>query len=1009
MKRKLLLLLSAIPFVSGMAQVPLPLDAEFCNGATMDGYTVVDANNDGITWAPKESGIIAIKYSLVRANDDWFITPGIALQAGMVYDMMYVAHSAGTKYTETFEISLGTFPTADGMQISLLPPTEFNMKRLERHLHFTPPTDGIYYIGFHAMSPRDQLGAEIEEIHITTPQEGRVPEGVSGLTVTPDMNGLRKAEVMFVAPTETYSGTPLSALTEIRVLRNGEVVKTYTNPTPGEEIKYIDEPPVAGEYVYGVTTTNSYGDGPTITAKYEYVGHERPEVPFDGRAVETQNRGEVYVSWDAVTKDVLERPLTADDVTYTVEQIVSLQGKFTDKTVVAEGIHDNFVTTRVVDADQEQAMVKYKIRGVTEGGAGKEFTTLSVAAGKPYTAPVKESVANGLTTYNWGSDAWVGDYSFHPMFDSQIDDIKSVDGDGGYFMMMGDDYWDTAFLTSGKIDLRNLEKPMLSFYGLVVPTNLNTVTVFVDCGDGFTQEGEFVMNCEGAEGEGGGWQRFELNLDKYKGKTITVRFKGVLIVMSYVALDCIEIYNLSDNDLAISRLAAPVAVKAGERGQIDVTVENRGINPASGYSLNLYRDGSLLDSVSTLPTIEPKQSYVHTFYIDVAPVESGTVSLKAEVTLDGDENQADNYKETSFDINTPATPAPRELNGRGEQDGSVTLSWIEPDCSGEPVASTEDFEQYDDFIIDGIGQWTLIDADGSNSCGWGDYTTHIPHLYNESFAYMVMNQTVLDPNSSLYGHFTSHSGDKYLVAANNFDRSADKDDWLISPRLNGDAQTVSFFARGQFSYRTETGECFEQFEFLISKSGKEMDDFEKIDFKDLVPKTWTKYEFAIPAGTNYFAVRATSHDAFWFLMDDFTFISLDDDPSKLQLLGYNVYDNGRKVNDIPVTETQYRIATPAAGHHRYNVSALYAQCESGGSNTFEYDPAGIGLTDLASIRIFAENGDIVVCGADGENIYISDAAGMAVASRVCDGVQRFSLAPGLYLVRVGGKTAKILL
>lgn len=1021
--RKILTLMMVVSAIGMKAAIVPPLDANFAQQDPLDGYTVIDANNDGVTWGEGPTGV-TIKYNMMMPNDDWLITPGLQLEAGKVYDLSYIAHSAGTKYTETFEIRYGTAPTAAAMEKELLAPTEINMKSIKRQAHFTPETDGVYYIGFHAMSPRDQLGMIIEEIHLSAGLEGRVPEGVSELTVVADPSGQKNVDISFKTPTATFNGAALQNISSISIYRQKvantidmsmdgpvELIHKIESASPGQDIAWRHAADQCGEYVYSVEVANSYGNSPRIEARFVYVGYARPDAPTDGVCYETDNEGEVFLSWNAPLKDINERPLTADALTYKVIQDISSKGKFNSRTVVADGTSETSLKCVVARAGEPQAQVRYEITAYTEGGKSSTFTTLYVPAGTPYDAPLKESVASGLTSYDWGADAWVGNNVFYPQFDTTYDDIKSVDNDGGFFMFLGDDYWDTAYLSSGKIDLSNLVRPRLSFYALVVPNNHNTLRVHVDAGEGFDRVEEFLLDCDGLEGKDGGWKRFEVSLEPYKGKVVRIRFVGVVNSISYVALDDIEVYNLSDNDLAVSAIAVPASIKGGESGVATVTLENRGMKEASNYALNLYRNDKLVESVTSgLPAIAPKQTIAKEFVLNVAPVENGPIELRAEVIYDGDENMYDNVRSATIEICAPLMPAPENLRGDMSADGRITLTWSEPDRSGEPVVTHESFEDYDNFIIDNIGQWSVIDADGAKSCGWGDYTNHIPHLYTESFAYMVMDQRELDSESSLFGYFTAQEGDKYLISANNFGREIDKDDWLISPLLNGAAQKVRFIARGQFSFRTETGENFEQFEILVSKTGKEIDDFEKIAFHELVPKTWTEYEFEVPAGTQYFAIRATSHDAFWLMLDDFSFISLDGDPSKLELIGYNVYDNAVKLNDDVVKGTAWTLLPVADGVHNLSVSAVYRQCESGGSNVVTLQTSGIAeVIDSADVIVKAEGTDIVVTGATGQPIIISSLNGCVMYKSVSQGYNRFNVESGVYIVNVGGKVAKVVI
>ena len=105
-----------------------------------------------------------------------------------------------------------------------------------------------------------------------------------------------------------------------------------------------------------------------------------------------------------------------------------------------------------------------------------------------------------------------------------------------------------------------------------------------------------------------------------------------------------------------------------------------------------------------------------------------------------------------------------------------------------------------------------------------------------------------------------HSGATMFVAfAAIADPGEHNDDWLISPRLTGKPQTISFFARSATDLYG-----LEQMEVLYSTSGTSPADFTLIEAHSAVPATWTKYSYALPEGTLYFAIRyksANSHCA----------------------------------------------------------------------------------------------------------------------------------------------------
>jgi len=54
------------------------------------------------------------------------------------------------------------------------------------------------------------------------------------------------------------------------------------------------------------------------------------------------------------------------------------------------------------------------------------------------------------------------------------------------------------------------------------------------------------------------------------------------------------------------------------------------------------------------------------------------------------------------------------------------------------------------------------------------------------------------------------------------------------------------------------------------------------------------------------------------------------------LLGYNVYRNGEKVNDVAITTTSYTDTLPGYGDYDFNVSAVYDEGESPWSGTASF-------------------------------------------------------------------------
>ena len=79
-----------------------------------------------------------------------------------------------------------------------------------------------------------------------------------------------------------------------------------------------------------------------------------------------------------------------------------------------------------------------------------------------------------------------------------------------------------------------------------------------------------------------------------------------------------------------------------------------------------------------------------------------------------------------------------------------------------------------------------------------------------------------------------------------------------------------------------------------------------ISFKTLhTVQDWEEYEYKLPEGTKYFAICCVSNNKFALLLDDIKFVEAGSNPEDLQLNGYNVYRDGKKVNKSLVSGEKF--------------------------------------------------------------------------------------------------------
>lgn len=293
---------------------------------------------------------------------------------------------------------------------------------------------------------------------------------------------------------------------------------------------------------------------------------------------------------------------------------------------------------------------------------------------------------------------------------------------------------------------------------------------------------------------------------------------------------------------------------------------------------------------------------------------------------------------------------------------NVNLSWTAP-SGPAPEGFFDDFESYPDFSLT-FSPWTTIDVDGAPT-----YTIEGVSWPNGGSpqAWIIFNSTTTTPalSSNL-----AYSGSKVAACFAGVPPPTNND-WLISPKTAIAAgDVVKFMAK---SHTDQYG--LERFKVAVSTTTTAPSAFTVISPGSHVTAPAAaygafSYDLSAYAGQEvYVAINCVSQDAFILLVDDFYIGAPSKAPvtvpnavmasnvSKVitstvagtpntvrggerELLGYNVYRNGNKINAAVVTGTTYTDNGLAAGTYEYQVTAVYSEGESGFSNTASVTIAG---------------------------------------------------------------------
>lgn len=971
-----------------LGAVTPPFVESFDTEDSMEKFTVIDSNYDRKTWRYNEEHHAArADYNEDLAMNDWLVTPPVRMEGGKIYRISFRTYGVSADYPETIEVKWGDSPSVASLTRVLVEPTVVatgpaSPLLIEKIL--TPDADGIYYFGFHGMSEVDRYNLFVDDIAVSAPLSEDAPEGVADFTIVPDATGALAATISFTAPDKTIGGGTLSAIDRIEVSRDGAVIKVCKPVSPGEAVSFVDSSvPSNGVHSWEAVVYNDSGH--SNTAKGEvFVG-----VDFAGKiaavsAVETSNPGEVALSWSAPETDINGRPLSPDLVSYDIY----LMENYYTKVLVESGVKTTTYTYQALPADAPQQFLYWVVFPVTAAGVSDGQASDMIPVGQPDGCPFTESFADTSLSHPM---AFSGDdeVSWGLYSDSSLDDVASKDGDNGYAMMYGSDLGMSASLITAKIKISETT-PALVFYTYSIGADDNNKIEVSAFSEGRSEVvGSVVVNKTGPAGT---WNRVVVPLTKYSGKTVQLSLRGIINSYAFVLVDDLFIGDILADDLAATTLSAPVKVRPGHEFSVSVKIENRGVNVAEGYKIDLYDNDEKVASKDGV-----KLAAGASAVIDFKQTLSITSDMKNEyhavVIYDADEDAANNCSDRStVSLMLRNYPPVDGLVGEST-DGGIELSWSEPDLSDiRPEVIVEDFEEAGSFAT-AYGDWTFLDIDGDVVGGFEGIDIPCLNVGKEPATFFVFDASESQFNES----FAAKSGDKYLASVFNYETTP-VDDWAISPMLTGEAQTVSFYAK---SYSTAYPESME---ILYSTGGLEPSDFIVVRNVEEVIGRWTKYEAELPEGARYFAIRSYAADAFMLMIDDVTFIP---EPSELSLMGYNVYRDGVRINDAPVEEPAFTDAGAADGEHVYHVTAVYDKGESMPVSV-SVTKSGIAGVEAQVITVAVVDRSIVVTGADGHPVAVYSVDGKTICSVTGQAKTVVPVQPGIYIVKAATTVRKVI-
>lgn len=977
----------------------LPFSEDFSSISKSKQFTIIDANADlGNIWtyeiSPKYMSYLS---SMFVKSDDWLMTPPLCMEAGKVFRVsMMVREAYAGDGRNRISLMAGKGNTVADMTETIMPETIVtNSNDSVWSWLFTPESNGNYVLGLHATSDVAASRLIVDDILVEPGVRKGAPAEVPLFEIERDPNGEKAVTISFAAPTKDLEGKTISSLDKVEIWRDNDLVSTFSGVAAGQMFSVLNTADRAKRYTYRLIPYNAAGAG-MPSSKSVFVGVNEPVQPLAATASEI-TPGEVRLEWTAPDVDIEGERIPADKIIYNIY----MYGNGTPSITVAEGISGTSITHRAVETGSRD-MVQYEVYAETEGGWSRRGVKSDLLfVGAPYSLPFAESVKDGNLGTLCGIRSYDGDTGWYICDDTRFSDVQSQDQDNGFLMMRGSYTNGQAEIFFGKIDLSGVGNPVLSFHTFNLSSqngsdiNLLKVQARAEGGEWVNLK-SVTMN----ELDNFGWNKVDASLSQFEGKVIEFRFIGTIGHYSTMFIDNMSIESHKAKDIAISRLEIPDYVRPGEAYTVIATVSNLGLSHIDGaqWQAELLANGEKVDSLPG-KGMDFEQLTALKFDRIAAPDSPETIEYVLRVISNGDEDLENNTLTKNMSVFHGHGVPVSDLTAMAT-DGGTRLSWSEPDQSlAAPAESIDDFEGYEPFEYKQPGEWTLIDADGSDIGGLKDIDfPNIPDAGEGPCGFFVFDSSY-EALGNLVSLFTPYSGKNFM--ANMYTRSGQCDDWMISPRLFGGQQMISFMARAVSSSP-------ERIQVLYSTTDTDPSDFTEIADYPNIGYTWTRFTVILPTGARYFALRGLSKDGFMVFIDDVCFTP-EGAPMKGTIIGYNIYRNGVLINDNPLKTTEFT-DTYASESDRWFVTALYADGESRASNIVELNPtSAITVSKSGEVGVAGESGAILVSGAEGRKVEVFAMSGISVASaNVYAAEYRVSCAPGIYMVRIDGKPYKVM-
>ncbi len=382
-----------------MDGVQVPFFTSFDNASDFEGWTSIN-NNENYTWEwfdyaySRTRGCVRLKQTqgTGEACDNILLSPGFSLTPGFTYKLQFSVVSWLGSDLHVYLLDSPDFATASKTELVKHQGDESGIKGAE----FEVPSEGIYYIAWHDLTPWTDNGAmrhevNIDDVRLQILSNNAVPATPGDLRQVPGANGEVSMGLQWTNPMYSRMGEQLDELSRVVIMRDGkDAGKIETGVTPGAKMSWTDPSPTPGKHTYSVVVSNATGDAEPAVVE-TFIGVDVPGAPQNLSVDYDADGGVITVDWERPDFGAKGGWFDQTGLRY---RVVRQPGN----KVLATDLRDEMIEDTDLSAYGNYI---YQVTTRTDGELGGTAVSAGVLAGGTATLPVFQGWENPDTYGEW--------------------------------------------------------------------------------------------------------------------------------------------------------------------------------------------------------------------------------------------------------------------------------------------------------------------------------------------------------------------------------------------------------------------------------------------------------------------------------------------------------------------------------------------------------------------------------------------------------------------------------